>query len=146
MTACRARACVSGVAGAAAKVEADRILAAVAGYGDIAGRLESAERIGERRWDLELASGTRVKLAPLDIDASLVRLVALQHESPPTGAGILDRPNQIIDLTLADRIAIGIEATERNADRQHADRAQRETGRTIKAAGGKSQIGNDRHG
>ncbi len=108
------------IAGDGAPEAAAQLFAALSQHVGLRSQVVLARRIGQRRWDLEMASGTRVKLAATDLEASLVRLVSLQQQSPPSEAGLLDRANQIIDLTLDDRVAIGAEAAERNGDRQAA--------------------------
>ena len=75
-----------------------------------------ARRIGQRRWDLELVNGVRVKLAAHRLEASLARLERLQQETK-----ILDRPGQVVDLTLMRVIAIG--ATPLSADDAKAKRS-----------------------
>lgn len=108
------------IAGAGAPEAAADLFAALGQHVGLRSRVVLARRIGERRWDLEFASGTRVKLAAADLQATLARLVALQQESPPNEAGILDRANQVIDLTLNDRIAIGVDAAGSNPMSQAA--------------------------
>lgn len=108
------------IAGAGAPEAAADLFAALGQHVGLRSRVVLARRIGERRWDLELTSGTRVKLAAADVPASLARLVALQQESPPNEASILDRGNQVVDLTLNDRIAISADAADRNPVSQAA--------------------------
>ena len=65
-------------------------------------RLDLAERVGDRRWDLVMAGGARVQL-PADSEASsaLVVLAALQRET-----GILDRQVRKIDLRDPARVYV----------------------------------------
>jgi cell division protein FtsQ len=70
-------------------------------YTDIRSRLVGAVRVGQERWNLALKSGATVMLPGEDQDAALGRLQALQGRMQ-----ILDRPVQVIDLRLADRVVV----------------------------------------
>lgn len=65
-------------------------------------RLRYAERQGERRWDLIMTSGVRVKLPEgMDRYPALASLAALQRE-----AGVLDRQVQTIDMRDPARVYV----------------------------------------
>jgi cell division protein FtsQ len=89
------------IAGPGAPEAAAELLAALARRPRLALRVEIARRIGGRRWDLELDNGTRVRLAAQPTEAGLDRIVAFQAES-----SLLDRPGQIIDMTIDGAIAV----------------------------------------
>jgi cell division protein FtsQ len=67
----------------------------------IADRVVAAVRVGERRWNLRLLSGADVLLPEGADQAALDRLIELQQTE-----ALLDRPVQIIDLRLADRLVV----------------------------------------
>ncbi|WP_084697725.1 cell division protein FtsQ/DivIB [Muricoccus aerilatus] len=68
---------------------------------DVLARTQALVRIGERRWNLRLHSGTDVMLPEGHEDAALQRLAELQR-----GNQILDRPLQVVDLRLPDRLVL----------------------------------------
>ncbi|WP_419757505.1 cell division protein FtsQ/DivIB [Acidisoma sp.] len=70
-------------------------------YPDIRKRLVGAVRVGQERWNLVLKAGGTVLLPGEDQDAALERLQQLQGRMQ-----LLDRPVQIIDLRLADRVVV----------------------------------------
>jgi len=70
-------------------------------YPDIRKRLIGAVRVGQERWNLVLKSHATVLLPGEDQDAALDRLQMLQGRMQ-----LLDRPVQIIDLRLADRVVV----------------------------------------
>jgi cell division protein FtsQ len=70
-------------------------------YPDIRKRLVGAVRVGQERWNLVLKSGATVMLPGEDQDAALDRLQGLQGR-----IRLLDRPVQVIDLRLADRVVV----------------------------------------
>ncbi|MBW4021918.1 MAG: FtsQ-type POTRA domain-containing protein [Proteobacteria bacterium] len=73
----------------------------MAPYPDIRKRLVGAVRVGQERWNLVLKSGATVMLPGEDQDKALARLQMLQGRMK-----LLDRPVQVIDLRLADRIVV----------------------------------------
>ncbi|MBI0534267.1 FtsQ-type POTRA domain-containing protein [Roseomonas sp. KE2513] len=68
---------------------------------DLLARTQALVRIGERRWNLRLHSGTDVMLPEGHEDAALQRLAELQRQNQ-----ILDRPLQVVDLRLPDRLVL----------------------------------------
>ena len=73
------------------------LLDALAKRTAIPARLEAAERIGERRWDLHLAGGVIVRLPEDDWDRQLTELEKLIVEK-----GVLERDVEVIDLRFPD--------------------------------------------
>lgn len=67
----------------------------------IGNRVEAAARVGGRRWDLTLESGTVVRLPEGDEGLALRRLAAAQEDD-----GILDRNLKAVDLREPDRIIL----------------------------------------
>jgi cell division protein FtsQ len=64
-------------------------------------RLDYAEYIGERRWDLVFQNGLRVHLSEKDFALSLSRLERAHHEH-----NILEQPLNTIDLRPSDRMIL----------------------------------------
>lgn len=89
------------VVGAGAPEAATELFDEMAPYPDIRERLVGAVRVGQERWNLYLKSGATVLLPGEDQDAALDRLQGLQGRMQ-----LLDRPVQIIDLRLADRVVV----------------------------------------
>lgn len=89
------------IRGAEAPVAAADLLAALRRYPDIAQRLETADRIGGRRWTLRLEPRTSVLLPAEGQAAAIDRLADLQARQ-----GLLDQGNLVADLRLGHRVAI----------------------------------------
>lgn len=89
------------VVGEDAPTYAGDLLTLLAGEPVIRKRVESAVRIGKRRWDLRLDNGLVIKLPESDISGALHRLAVMQERQK-----ILDRDIVAIDLRLADRMTI----------------------------------------
>ncbi|MDB5317273.1 MAG: cell division protein FtsQ [Rhodospirillales bacterium] len=68
---------------------------------EVANRVQALVRIGERRWNLKLHSGTDVLLPEGAEAAAVTRLAALQREQQ-----LLDRPLVAIDMRLPDRLVL----------------------------------------
>lgn len=64
-------------------------------------RVAAAVRVGERRWNLRMASGVTVLLPESAAPQALARLLDLQATH-----ALLDRPLQSIDLRLPDRLVL----------------------------------------
>ena len=73
------------------------LLDALAKRTAIPARLEAAERIGERRWDLHLSGGVVVRLPEEDWDRQLTELEKLIVEK-----AVLERDVEVIDLRFPD--------------------------------------------
>jgi cell division protein FtsQ len=89
------------VVGPGAPEAATELLDEMKPYPDIRKRLVGAVRVGQERWNLVLKSGATVMLPGEDQDRALGRLAMLQGRLQ-----LLDRPVQIIDLRLADRVVV----------------------------------------
>ena len=89
------------LAGPGAPVAAAELRAALQRFPAVANRVRVSHRVGERRWDLELANGTTVRLAAGPLEPSLERLVRLEEETRG-----FDHAGKIIDLTVARSIAV----------------------------------------
>ena len=89
------------VVGAGAEKAAAPLYDLLRGVPDVLARTQALVRIGERRWNLRLHSGTDVMLPEGHEDAALQRLAELQK-----GNQILDRPLQVVDLRLPDRLVL----------------------------------------
>ena len=83
------------------------------GAGDLAGRIRAGALIAGRRWDLQMTSGTIVRLAESDPGKSIETLRRLQRE-----AHILDRDLLSIDLRASDRVIVRL--TEEGAATREA--------------------------
>jgi cell division protein FtsQ len=69
-------------------------------------RVNSATRIGGRRWDLRLTNGVVIRLPESDIGGALHHLVDQEAKQP-----VLDRDIVAVDLRLPDRLVIQTSAT-----------------------------------
>jgi len=90
--------------GEGAAETAREILPLAARYPDIAGRVETYVRVGDRRWDIQLNNGLLVKLPEFGADAALKQLVSLEEESR-----LLEREIAVIDLRQSDRVVFRLE-------------------------------------
>jgi cell division protein FtsQ len=91
------------VSGKGAPREAAALSALLVDFPDVARRLESAERVGERRWTLHLAGGTSVALPATGEAEALARLAHLDE----SGLGGARR----IDLRVPARVLVqGLDA------------------------------------
>jgi cell division protein FtsQ len=89
------------VVGAGAPQAAATLLDALAAQPDLAARVAAAVRVGDRRWNLHLANGIDVKLPEGAVPQALAKLEALERDHK-----LLDRPLQMVDLRLPDRLTI----------------------------------------
>ena len=89
------------VVGTGAPAMAAPLLDTLAGYPDIAVRMQAAVRISDRRWDLTLAPGIRVSLPEHDWRIALARLASMHADER-----LLDRAVAEIDLRLPDRVVL----------------------------------------
>lgn len=89
------------VAGEGAAVEAADIFDLVARYPAIGNRLEEAERVSERRWNLKLAGAITLKL-PADGEARVLQ----QLSRDASLASLLTAGNTTIDLRAPGRVAV----------------------------------------
>ncbi|WP_376089598.1 cell division protein FtsQ/DivIB [Roseomonas sp. CCTCC AB2023176] len=68
---------------------------------DVLVRTQALVRVGDRRWDLRLHSGTNVMLPEGHEAAAITRLKDLQARQ-----ALLDRPLQVVDMRLPDRLVL----------------------------------------
>ena len=85
--------------GAAGKAQA--IVARVAEHPEIASRVESYVRVGNRRWDLRLDNGVTLKLPEEGVDTALSYLADTDRAS-----GLLSRDILAVDMRLEDRLVV----------------------------------------
>jgi cell division protein FtsQ len=89
------------VVGAGAPGAATVLLDALTARPGLQSRVIAAVRVGERRWNLRLNTGADVLLPEGHEAAALDRLQQLQQDH-----ALLDRPMQVIDLRLPDRLVV----------------------------------------
>ncbi len=89
------------IRGAGAPAAAAALFAALSRHPDLAGRVETAVRVGGRRWTLQFDRAVSVLLPAEGQDAAIDRLADLQARE-----SLLDTGNLVADLRLARRIAI----------------------------------------
>ncbi len=89
------------IAGPGAPEAAAELREALRRFPTVASRLHLARRIGQRRWDLELANASTIRLAAGPPAESLDRLVRLEQETR-----WLDHTGQVVDLTVPRSIAV----------------------------------------
>jgi cell division protein FtsQ len=89
------------VVGPGAPAAAATLLDALTNRPELQKRVVAAVRVGERRWNLHLNTGTDVLLPEGHEVQALDRLAQLQQEH-----ALLDRPLAAIDLRLADRLVV----------------------------------------
>jgi len=96
------------VVGIGADKEAQAFFALLKEYPDIQEKMDSAVRVGERRWDLHLQSKIIVRLPEQDVASAMHRLSVLISQDK-----ILDRDIVAIDLRMPDRLTIEPVATSK---------------------------------
>jgi cell division protein FtsQ len=89
------------VVGPGAPKAAAALIDALAAYPAIMSHLQAAVRVGERRWNLRMNNGADVLLPEAAELPALAKLMELQ-----TTYALLDRPLQVVDLRLADRLVV----------------------------------------
>jgi cell division protein FtsQ len=77
---------------------------------ELMSRVVAAVRVGERRWNLRLNTGTDVLLPEAQDEAALNKLMDLQ-----ASIALLDRPLQSVDLRLPDRLVVRPQASGKKA-------------------------------
>ncbi len=87
--------------GDGAAAHAGTILPLVANYPEIAGRVASYIRVGNRRWDVELAGGMRLQLPQRRVVEALERISQMQAEDR-----LLERQVAVVDLRADDRMVL----------------------------------------
>ena len=89
------------ISGVGAPEALNALLATFEKYPALAARVRVSERIGERRWSLDLDNGTRIHL-PAEGEAAVLGRFMERAES----AALLGDPRRVIDLRVDDRIAV----------------------------------------
>lgn len=89
------------VVGAGAPQAAAILIDALAAHPSLQARVTAAVRVGERRWNLQLKNGITVKLPEGAVPQALEKLAQLEHDHK-----LLDRPLQMVDMRLPDRLTI----------------------------------------
>ena len=89
------------IVGAGAEKSAAPLFDLLGDAPDVKARTQALVRIGERRWNLRLHSGTDVLLPEGHEEAAIQRLAELQRQNQ-----LLDRPMQTVDLRLPDRLVL----------------------------------------
>jgi cell division protein FtsQ len=109
------------VVGTGAERQAQAMLALVGRYPDIAGRVESAVLVAERRWNLHLKDGVEVLLPESRPEQALRLLVDLDRSKK-----LLSRDIVAVDMRLPDRVTVrqsDAAAAARDAALKAADKA-----------------------
>jgi cell division protein FtsQ len=91
------------VSGRGAGPAAGPMLTALENLPELSSRIELIQRIGDRRWDLHLASGAVVALPEQGADQALANLERLQQRY-----ALLDRPLTRLDMRAPGRLAIRV--------------------------------------
>jgi cell division protein FtsQ len=89
------------ISGAGAPDAAGALFTALRDHPALASRVLVAERVGQRRWSLNLDNGSRVHLPAEGEAAALARLMQLADRT-----GLFSEPGRIVDLRIEDRIAV----------------------------------------
>ncbi|MBI1205699.1 MAG: FtsQ-type POTRA domain-containing protein [Azospirillum sp.] len=84
-----------------APARAPDLLAALAEEPQLAGRVEAAVRVGQRRWDVKLKSGITLRLPESDFAGALRRVSQLAQS-----AALFERDILVIDLRMPDRLIV----------------------------------------
>jgi cell division protein FtsQ len=111
------------VVGAGAPGAATVLLDALTARPGLQSRVIAAVRVGERRWNLRLNTGADVLLPEGHEIAALDRLQQLQQDH-----ALLDRPMQVIDLRLPDRLVVRAKP-DAHGDTAETPAAQSATGK-----------------
>jgi cell division protein FtsQ len=91
------------VIGAGAGPAAEPLLIALESLPEVRARLKALVRIGERRWNVELESGTTIALPEAGAPEALARLESLQGRY-----ALLDRPLAQLDMRAPGRLAVRV--------------------------------------
>lgn len=91
------------VVGAGAGPAAEPLLIALENLPNLRSRLEALVRVGERRWNVELESGTTIALPETGAAEALAQLERLQYAHR-----LLDRPLAQIDMRAPGRVAVRV--------------------------------------
>ncbi len=89
------------IVGKGGEREADAMLELMQRYPGISSRTKAMVRVGERRWDLELASGVTIMLPESGEAAELERLSRMERDQD-----LFERDIEMIDMRMPDRMVI----------------------------------------
>ena len=84
---------------------AHEILPLAARHAEFSTKVDSYIRVADRRWDVQLVNGIRVKLPEFGMDQALQKIARLDVEQ-----NLLERQINVVDLRLSDRIVLRLEA------------------------------------
>lgn len=101
------------VVGKGGETRAKEFLDALSAYPRLKSEVKAIVFVGERRWNLRLASGLDVKLPESGVPAALDRLMKLDQDN-----SLLSRDILAVDLRLADRVTVRLsdDAAKARAD------------------------------
>ncbi|HEV7415497.1 MAG TPA: cell division protein FtsQ/DivIB, partial [Tianweitania sediminis] len=117
------------VIGAGAPQKAAAFMAELAAYPKLAGEVKAINLVAERRWDLYLANGVRIKLPENDFHGAIKELLALDAEQ-----GLLSRDIAAVDLRFKERFIVQLTpgAMERRVAQLEAEKkAAKKAGKRI---------------
>jgi cell division protein FtsQ len=109
------------VVGQGAGDSAAEIVAMVSRYPQISSRVRAYQRVGSRRWDLQLENGIQVLLPENRPEIGLARLVRLDEEKD-----IFNRAVERIDLRAGDRVVFRLEPGAADAMREVRERQMKQ--------------------
>ncbi len=98
------------VMGEGAETRVHEIMSILDDAPDLKERVRASMLISHRRWDLFLDNGVQVMLPEAEPGAAVMELARMQAES-----GLLDRDIIVVDLRLADRMAVRLSETGKGA-------------------------------
>ena len=102
------------VVGRGADDALDGYLALAGLYPSLFGRVESAVRVSERRWDLTLDNGVRVRLPDSNVEQACLKLVELEKKER-----LFARDIYLVDLRIAGRMVIRLSEEAAKMRRQN---------------------------
>ena len=119
---------VPWVVGPGAPKAAAALIDALAAYPAIMSHMQAAVRVGERRWNLRMNNGADVLLPEGAEVPALAKLMELQ-----TTYALLDRPLQVVDLRLPDRLVVRAQPEKAEAkDPGGKDNGAKDAGKTAR--------------
>lgn len=92
-------------AGKGAAAVAPKLMTLLAKHKEVARHVVGAEYVGERRWDINMASGVKIMLPELETDHALMLLKVLDERRK-----VLSMKGGAVDLRLKDRIVLRLDA------------------------------------
>jgi cell division protein FtsQ len=91
------------VVGPGANQHAARMIEMLRGMPELRDRTEALVRVGNRRWNIRLRSGTEIRL-PEGLEEAALRRLREQQQA----IALLDRPVAVIDLRLPDKLTVQV--------------------------------------